>query len=126
AAFAGVSAGYSANFLLGPVDAILAGMSTEAVALVADDYVVSMAGNYYFAAASTLLLSLVGAWVTEKLVLPYLDRGRGTAPDPIAAMSPADRRGLWAVLAWTLLFVLLLALGTLPSNGVLRQPAQPD
>ena len=37
AAFAGVSGGYSANLLLSPVDAILSGISTEAVALVAPD-----------------------------------------------------------------------------------------
>ena len=34
AAFAGVSGGYSANLVLGPVDAILAGISTEALHLV--------------------------------------------------------------------------------------------
>ena len=48
AAFAGVSGGYSANLLIGPVDAILAGISTEAAALIQSDYEVNAAGNYYF------------------------------------------------------------------------------
>src|SRR5690625_6971693 len=67
AAFAGVSAGYSANVGLGPVDALLAGISTEAVALVAGDYQVGIAGNYYFMVGSTVLLSTVGSWVADKL-----------------------------------------------------------
>lgn len=123
AAFAGVSAGYSANVVLGPVDALLAGISTEAVALVADDYQVGIASNYYFMVASTVLLSTVGVWVTEKLVVPYLeDQNTGTAV-AIEPLTAAQRRGLWAVLAWTLCFGLLLALGL--ATGWLHDPEQP-
>src|SRR5690625_7299831 len=97
AAFAGVSAGYSANVVLGPVDALLAGISTEAVALVADDYQVGIASNYYFMVAYTVLLSTVGVWVTEKLVGPYLeDQNTGTegalAPFKIGSASSRRRR----------------------------------
>jgi len=132
AAFAGVSAGYSANLLIGPVDAILAGMSTEAVALVDADYRVSVAANYYFAVASTLLLSVVGAWVTERWVAPHLE---ATEPDTDWAGEAQalqdrdapmnDRRGLWAVGLWTLVYLGLLGWATLPEAGLLREPEQP-
>ena len=46
-AFAAVSGGYSANLLLGPVDAVLAGLSTEAAHLVDGERTVSAAGNYW-------------------------------------------------------------------------------
>ena len=47
AAFAGVSAGFSANLLIGPLDAILAGLSNEAVAYVDPSYEVTAAGNWW-------------------------------------------------------------------------------
>lgn len=124
AAFAGVSAGYSANLLLGPVDAILSGMSTEAVAIVAPDYTVGIEGNYYFAAVSTVLLSLLGAWVTERWVLPHLtlEAGGERAPTVPEALSSDDRRGLWWVAAWTVVFLVSLAWATLPQGAPLRQP----
>ncbi|MDZ7825308.1 MAG: AbgT family transporter [Gammaproteobacteria bacterium] len=57
AAFAGVSAGFSANLLIGPLDAILAGLSDEAVKLVDPAYDVSVAGNWWFIIASTFLIA---------------------------------------------------------------------
>lgn len=132
AAFAGVSAGYSANLLLGPVDAILAGMSSEAVAMVDESYRVSIAGNYYFAAASTLLLSLVATLVTERWVIPRLaDQGA----DPSEHLDPSQPhqtglssnavRGLWALALWTMLFTLALLWASLPESGLLRDPQAP-
>ena len=46
-AFAAVSAGYSANLLIGPLDALLAGLSTEGVQLVDANYSVSPASNWW-------------------------------------------------------------------------------
>lgn len=131
AAFAGVSAGYSANLLLGPADAILAGMSTEAAAIVSPGYTVGIESNYYFAAVSTVLLSLVGALVTERWVVPYLLRteaGRTDAapePDAGAFMPSEDIRGLWAVAIWTLLFITVVVLAAVPEGAPLRDPDNP-
>lgn len=131
AAFAGVSAGYSANLLIGPVDAILSGMSTEAVAIVAPEYTVGVEANYYFAAVSTLVLSVLGAWVTERWVMPYLARTAGSeergnpVPDEAVALSPADRRGLWLVAGWTLLFVSGVLAASVPEGAPLRDPDSP-
>ena len=131
AAFAGVSAGYSANLLIGPVDVILSGMSTEAVAIVAPEYTVGIEANYYFAAVSTLVLSVLGAWVTERWVMPHLARSEGperlaeTAPDEEHTLSIAERRGLWLVAVWTLLFVLVVLVAAVPEGAPLRDPNNP-
>ncbi len=140
AAFAGVSAGYSANLLIGPVDAILAGMSTEAAAIVDEGYTVGVAANYYFAVASTLLLSLVGAWVTERWVVPHLARSEPSealseqvededhqefSSESRQGSSPKERRGLYTVGVWTLVFVALLVWASVPDGAILRDPEQP-
>src|SRR5690606_28844478 len=60
AAFAGVSGGYSANLLIGTIDPLLAGLTQEAANLIAPDYVVHAAVNYYFMAASVFLITGLG------------------------------------------------------------------
>lgn len=131
AAFAGVSAGYSANLLLGPVDAILAGMSTEAARIVSPGYTVNIESNYYFAVASTVVLSLIGALVTERWVVPYLLRTEPASTEPSrqpaidASLPSEDIRGLWAVAIWTLLFITLVVLAAVPEGAPLRDPNNP-
>ncbi|ASK33544.1 aminobenzoyl-glutamate transporter [Alcanivorax sp. N3-2A] len=107
-AFAGVSGGYSANLLLGPVDAVLAGLSTEAAHIVDADVSVSAAGNYWFIIASTVLVTALVSLVTVRITEPRLLReGGGGETDEQADIAPSlDRRAL----RWTL---LVLALGVL-------------
>ena len=77
AAFAGVSGGFSANLLLGTIDPLLAGISQEAARIIDPTYKVTPACNYYFMAASTLVVALAGTWVTERLVVPRLGTWSG-------------------------------------------------
>ncbi len=119
AAFAGVSGGFSANLLISPLDAILAGLSTEAAALLDSGYNVSPAANYYFMAISTLLVATVGTLVTEKIIMPRFSANTAAreTPQPI---SLDERRGLRGVGLFTLVFVALLLWGLVPDQGVLR------
>ena len=121
AAFAGVSGGYSANLIIGPLDAILAGISTEAVGLVASDYHVSVAGNYYFLAASTLIISLLGTWVTESWVERRLPQASGDAVP--TALTATERKGLRSVAVFSVIGVAVLLWGLVPEHGALRNPA---
>jgi aminobenzoyl-glutamate transport protein len=123
AAFAGVSGGYSANLLLGTVDPLLAGLSTEAAKIIDPKYVVNPAANYYFMCASTFLLAVVGTFVTEKVVVPRLGPYTGDEKaEKLERLKPAEKRGLaWALAAALVLAALILA-GLLPAGGFLRGP----
>jgi aminobenzoyl-glutamate transport protein len=123
AAFAGVSGGYSANILLGTVDPLLSGLSQEAARIIAPDYVVNPACNYYFMAVSTFIIAIAGTWVTDRIVVPRLGvYGGGEASEELKPVTPEERRGLlWATLA-AVVFALVLLAGTVPSNGFLRDP----
>lgn len=137
AAFAGVSGGYSANLLITPIDALLAGISTEAARLAAPDYQVTAAANYYFMVVSTLLIAFVGTWVTNRLVAPrfasfsskdalskdgdrLFDNPASTSSEQF--LTPQERRGLLGVALMTVAFLSLLLAGLLPDKGVLRDP----
>ena len=124
ASFAGVSAGFSANLLIGPVDAILGGISTEAAHLLDSSYEVAATGNYYFIIASTLLLSVAGTWVTEKFVMPSLDNSNtDIEAEAVSLHLPAAEK---KALKYTGLLVLaitaLLIWGLVPDDGFLRNP----
>lgn len=122
AAFAGVSGGYSANLLIGPVDALLAGISTEAAQLIDQQYQVSPAANYYFMLLSTLVVAIIGTLVTEKIVAPRFQHSSFSAEhvEPTEITTIAEKRAMTAVGIYSLVFISLLLLTLIPSNGLLR------
>ncbi|MGE0104107.1 MAG: AbgT family transporter [Blastocatellales bacterium] len=123
AAFAGVSGGYSANLLLGTVDPLLAGLSEEAAKIVIPTYQVNPASNYYFMAASTFVISAVGTWVTEKVVVPRLGEYKGSEKsEELTEISADERRGLRFALIALVILTAIILWGTVPGNGFLRDP----
>lgn len=126
AAFAGVSGGFSANFLISAIDVVLAGMTQEAARLIDPAYVVTPMANYYFMAASSVVIVVAGTWVTEKIIEPRLGAYTGAAPrDALAPLAPAERRGLRAAGIATLVLTAVILLGTVPANGFLNDAAKP-
>jgi aminobenzoyl-glutamate transport protein len=131
AAFAGVSGGYSANFVLGTIDPLLAGLSQEAARIIDPSYTVSPAANYYFMFLSTFLITALGWWVTEKLVAPRLEAdgaadfdgdGGADAEEAVKPLAPEEYRGLKFASVAFLLFTGLILWGLLPADGFLRDP----
>jgi aminobenzoyl-glutamate transport protein len=114
AAFAGVSGGYSANLVLGYVDPLLSGITEEVAVIIDPSYTVNPAANYYFMVASTFLVTILGTWVTEKIVEP---RFRGETPEgerpSVEALKPEEKRGLKLAGATTLAIAVLLILVTI-------------
>lgn len=120
AAFAGVSAGFSANLIPAtPIDVII-GVNAKVFAESQGIPFVNAAGealtpatmNYYFILASTFILGGVGAWVTLKFVQPRLEQKPYTIPKELELgdfeVSPAEKRGLRA--AGIALVVALIAI----------------
>lgn len=129
AAFAGVSAGYSANLFIGTVDPLLAGFTTSAAQLIDPDYIVGPEMNWFFMFISTFLIAALGAFVTEKIVEPKLGPYNPADMDPDAdidsdvkmdKLSRAERMGLIAAGITFASLLALLALTIVPENGVLR------
>jgi aminobenzoyl-glutamate transport protein len=127
AAFAGVSGGFSANFIPSAIDPLLAGL-TQAGVMVLDTEraVVNPLANWYFTAASSFLIIGLGWYLTDKVVEPRLkgvvvDGDLDDIPrnEPISAV---ERRGLnWSLLAAGLGLLVLIAV-TVPAGSALRSP----
>jgi aminobenzoyl-glutamate transport protein len=124
AAFAGVSAGFSANLSLTGLDPLLAGFTTPAAQLLDPGYVVFPTANWYLMAALVPVFTLVGTVVTERVIEPRLGsyRGEGQPVESPADLTPGQRKGLWAAGAVALLCVIGIAALAIPADGVLRDP----
>ncbi len=115
AAFAGVSGGYSANLLLGTVDPLLAGLSTEAAKIIDPSYVVNPAANYYFMFVSTFFLTVVGTLVTERIIIPRLGHYTGDEKaEKFQGLKPEEKRGLFYAFLTALALCGVILAGPVP------------
>ncbi|RXJ73020.1 aminobenzoyl-glutamate transporter [Veronia nyctiphanis] len=128
AAFAGVSGGYSANILLGTVDPLLSGITQTAAQMIDPHYQVGPEANWYFMAASTLIVTLLGTLVTEKIVEPKLgpynpeDASADFVPEEAQAVTELERKGMRNAGVAALVVCAVLALTIVPEWGILRHP----
>lgn len=119
AAFAGVAGGFSANLFVTPLDAMLATITTESARLIEPGVTVGVQANWYFMIASTFLITLLGWWVTDKIVEPRLGRWDGDPAAEIQELSGREKVGVAASAATALLVLLGVGLLCLPDVGVL-------
>lgn len=122
AAFAGVSGGFSANLFLSSLDPLLSGLSTQAAHLMDPNYNVLPTANYYFMIASTFLITIVGTFITIKIVEPRLGAWGGDqkSDQSMTDVSSQEMKGLFFAAIYALCFSVLLLWLTLPEDGVLR------
>jgi len=124
AAFAGVSGGFSANFVPSSLDPMLAGITQAGVQVLDSELLVNPLNNYFFTAISSLLIIALGWLITDKIVEPRLkdtplDGDLSDMPK-MEALDAAERRALrWALLSMVLMIVGLV-LTSLPENSVWR------
>ena len=123
AAFAGVSGGFSANLVLGTIDPLLAGLSTEAAQIIDPAYEVNPTANYYFMVASTFIIAFTGTWVTERFVAPRFGKYEGEeAGEQIDTLSKQEKKGLRNALIAFLVILAITLIGIIPSEGFFRGP----
>jgi len=122
AAIAGVGCGFTANLLIVTTDVLLSGLSTEAAKAINPAVQVSVIDNWYFMAASVILLTIVGAVLTDKFVEPRLPVYRGERNEEMKKLTPLQNRGLMASGIAALVFIGLVALLVVPEAAPLRNP----
>jgi aminobenzoyl-glutamate transport protein len=128
AAFAGVSGGFAANFVPSGIDPLLQGLTQEAGQLVEPGLQVNPLCNWLFTSLSSILVILVGWYLTDRVIEPRVTAGEVIDGDPdempkMEKLSKADRRGLFAGMGAMLLGAALLFVFVLPSDSALRSPS---
>ncbi len=125
AAFAGVSGGFAANFLIGSVDPVLAGLTQTAAQIIDPEIRINVAVNFYFMFASAIMIVIVGTFVTEKIVEPRLGKYEGAEEAiELEQLTETERKGIiWAGISVVVVIGLFL-LAVVPENGLLRIPGE--
>jgi aminobenzoyl-glutamate transport protein len=125
AAFVGVSGGFGANFLIGSVDPVLAGLTQSAAQIIDPTILISPATNVYFMFVSAIMVTVVGAIITEKVVEPRLGIYKGSEQAiELERLTATEKKGmLWAGVS-VLVVLILFAVTVVPENGLLRIPGK--
>jgi len=113
AAFAGVSGGFSANFVPSSLDPLLQGLTQAGAQILDPDIIVNPLNNYFFTTASSVLIIGLGWYITDKIVEPRI---KATVVDGDAEDLPEmhdlqdhERKGLrWALISMVLGIVLMI------------------
>ncbi|MCW8328058.1 AbgT family transporter [Photobacterium sp. SDRW27] len=126
AAFAGVSGGFSANFIPSGIDPLLAGFTQSAAQILDPEYIVNPLSNLLFTGLSSIVVVGIGWYVTEKIIEPRLsntpiDDDAEEAPDLgsfTEIESKAFNRAGWAMV----LGIVALVAAVFPETSPLRSP----
>jgi p-aminobenzoyl-glutamate transporter AbgT len=126
AAFAGVSGGFSANFIPSGIDPLLSGLTQTGVDIVDKSHSVNPLCNIIFTALSSALIIGVGWFLTDVVIEPRLKR-TAVDGDPedlpkFESLTPADRRGMWAGIISIVICLVGLVIWLIPSNSAMRDP----
>ena len=124
AAFAGVSGGFSANLLIGTLDPMLAGISQSAASIIDPNYEVAVMGNYFFLFVSTFLITILGTFVTNRIVEPrlgvYDSSLAGEEDDTLTTITDKERKALRAAGIAALIFVAVIVVACIPADSFMK------
>lgn len=120
AAFSGVSAGFSANLFPGPLDALMVGIANETLLSSGIDYQMTVAANWYFLIASTILLTIVGALITDRIIEPRLGKYTGSYQPDDEPLTAQEIKGLRIALIVFTLYIGVMAFAMFGPNAVFK------
>jgi aminobenzoyl-glutamate transport protein len=127
AAFAGVSGGFSANFVPSSLDPMLAGITQEAAQIIAPERLVNPLSNLFFTGASSVLIVAVGWYLTDRVIEPRLARSAVVDGDPdeipkFDEVGPRERRGLLLAMLAVAAGLAVLVWASWSAGSALRSP----
>ncbi|MGY6559160.1 MAG: AbgT family transporter [Nitritalea sp.] len=126
AAFAGVSGGFSANFIPSSIDPLIQSFTQEAAQVLNATIEINPLNNIFFTGTSSLVVIAVVWYLTDRVIEPRL-RNMPVDADltDIPAMdtlSARERKAFWTALSVMLLGILALIAWVFPEDSAMRAP----
>ncbi|MBM2657393.1 AbgT family transporter [Staphylococcus pseudoxylosus] len=124
-AYASALGGFSANVMIGMSDALLYAFTEPAAKIVSDNVHVNVAMNWYFIAASIIVLLPAVYWVTMRFVIPRLGTYDTSNSDikvdeENTGLTPEENKAVfWANISFFAMIAFLIILA-IPQNSFLR------
>jgi aminobenzoyl-glutamate transport protein len=130
--FAAVAAAFTVNMLIKPLDAVLVEFTNDAAALVDPNRSIGLASNLWFSIASVLFLTVIIAFITDRMIAPRLgiyspeSASEGATTDQSGMLGEQESRGLRFAGLGLLGLIAVFCLLTIPGWAPLRDPETGD
>ncbi|WP_462171267.1 AbgT family transporter [Pseudoalteromonas xiamenensis] len=126
AAFAGVSGGFSANFIPSGIDPLLQSFTQSAAQIIDPEIAINPLNNWFFTSASSLFIVLLGWYITDKIIEPRLqavkiDGDKENLP-VFAEITQKERNAFYVSSAVMLVGLALLYFAASSPDSPLRAP----
>ncbi len=112
-AFAATSAGWGANLLIAPNDPALAAITQDAIQMIVPEYTVNATANWFAAAASVILLTIVINAVDAFIVSPLLGNYQTTEEESnlttIHEITKEEKKGLRYAGLGAVIYIAIIA-----------------
>lgn len=120
AGYAATNAGFTANILITGTDALLYGVTEDAAQMIDPSVTLTPAINWYFMIVSCLVLTVVGVFVNDRIIVPRLGEYKGSEKADERTATDLEKKGLRNAGIFTLIYAILLLICLVPQNGLLR------
>ncbi|MEX2514145.1 MAG: AbgT family transporter [Cyclobacteriaceae bacterium] len=127
ATFAGVSGGFSANFIPSAIDPLLQSFTQSAAQIIDPDILLNPLNNIFFTGLSSIVVIAVGWYLTDKVVEPRLIRNVPVDKDLVdipkmEALQPEEKKGFKIASLVMVLGLVGLFFWAYPEDSALRAP----
>lgn len=124
AAFAGVSGGFSANFVPSGIDPLIQGFTQSAAQIIDPAIQLNPLNNWYFTSLSSILIVLIGWYVTDKIVEPRLKKVEVKIEEgeevEMGDLLPQEKKAFYIACGVMLLSLVGLFIWAAPVDSALR------
>lgn len=121
--FVGASGGFTANLFLAGTDALLAGITENAVRSMGLNVAINPVVNYFFMASATFIMAITVTIFTEKVIVPMIGDGDGEIDKELLEkhkLSSKQKKGLRYAFYGFIFFLVVMLLLTLPQGAFFR------
>lgn len=127
AAFAGVSGGFSANFVPSGIDPLLQGFTQSAARIIDPAIELNPLNNWFFTGISSMLIIAIGWYLTDKVIEPRLKRETPVDDDiedepKMDDLEKKEKTAFWVSSLAMVLGLVGLFFWSLPEDSAMRAP----
>lgn len=127
AAFAGVSGGFSANFIPSSIDPLIQSFTQSAAQIIDPDILLNPLNNIFFTGLSSAVVIAVVWYLTDRVIEPRLNRNVKVDDNledipKMENLSKKEGKAFWIAFFTMVICFVILLLWAIPSDSALRDP----
>lgn len=127
AAFAGVSGGFSANFIPSSIDPLIQSFTQSAARIIDPEILLNPLNNIYFTGLSSVVVIAVVWYLTDRVIEPRLNKNVKVDDNledipTMDRLSDKEQKSFWIAFFTMFALLVLLVMWAIPNDSALRDP----